>query len=216
MLAVDLPHKMDTRDAILFNTTPILPVPRFGPPLPPVEPGRRRFLAAADGLYLEAASSALRVRFRINEAEMPYGTTSSEIVFAGGPVPKALLRAFLAAAREACPIEAAALVLLTPSGDGYELVQPPIRHAGAGEVSYDEGAIDLDRLVLDMHSHGHAGAFFSDTDDDSDLGRQGPHLSLVLGRNGADQEAELCARICCPPYLVEIPAACIPVAEAMR
>jgi PRTRC genetic system protein A len=48
-------------------------------------------------------------------------------------------------------------------------------------VSYGRSDIDDETVVVDVHSHGTAAAFFSAQDDEDDTGRGGFYLALVLG-----------------------------------
>lgn len=64
-------------------------------------------------------------------------------------------------------------VAITWEGE-YSLVMPPQR-GGSGGVSYEP----LPNTLLDIHSHGAMGAFFSYTDDHDE---QGLKLYMVMGR----------------------------------
>jgi PRTRC genetic system protein A len=72
-------------------------------------------------------------------------------------------------------------------------------------VRYDDAVVDCERLALDLHSHGIHHAYFSGTDDASDLARPGPHLSLVVGRCTSVEEARMAVRLCCAPFLIPVP-----------
>jgi len=83
----------------------------------------------------------------------------------------------------------------------------PIVTASPGHVSYSDEAVDPNTLVLDMHSHGHFGAAFSRTDDESDCSRPGPHLSLVFGKCESRSTLRGALRLCIAPYLLALPMA---------
>lgn len=190
----------DRRDAALQAAFPIVPVPRYGA-LPELASGARRYLAAADGLYLEARG-AIDVCARVAATALPYGPIGDRppVALPYGPIPAAVVDEAVARAREASPHETALLVLA--GADRYELVVPTITEATRGSVRYEEQGIDATRVVLDIHSHGRLPAYFSSTDDASDLSRIGPHVSLVFGRCEGD-ELEAAVRICCGHHLLD-------------
>jgi PRTRC genetic system protein A len=184
-------------DATLFAGVPLLPAPRFGS-LPALLPGQKRFLAAMDGIYVEACSHAMSVRLKVGEGLLPYGPMSNEVRLSAGPVPRALLREFVERAQAQSDCEIAAAVVL--DGEGvYRLHWPTVHHASAAHVHYAD-QIDDDRLVLDLHTHATGPAFFSAMDDASDRSRPGPYFACVVGRCDRD-DPELVARAVLAPYL---------------
>jgi PRTRC genetic system protein A len=189
-------------DAALFAATPLLPVPRFGS-LPPLLSGAKRLLGARDGLYVEARTTAWDVCLALARTAMPYGDQQTRLRCPAGPVPLALLRAFIERARATPEQEVAAAIVVDADGEGFSLMWPPIQSASAGHVRYIDTDVDDDRLVVDLHSHGRLSAFFSETDHASDLSRRGPYLALVVGECDRT-EPTLVARMVLPPYLVPI------------
>lgn len=188
-------------DATLFP--PLVPAPRFGT-LSELQAGKKRFIGAADGVYVEASTEALRLRLRVARAVLPYGPLAAQVDLDAGPVPRALLREFVECAQAHAEREVAAAVVLDGNGI-YRLHWPAVEDASAGHVSYRD-TLDDARLVLDLHSHAGGAAFFSRTDDASDLTRPGPYFALVVGRcNQADPE--IVARAVLPPYLQPLPLA---------
>lgn len=177
-------HFTDRRDAIVFAAAPALMAPRFGS-LEPLAVGRRRYLLAQGGVFVEARSAVLTLRLPVIEASadepLPFGEVAPDATFAAGPIPSALLARCVARARAEAPCEWAGLIVVDEAGV-YQLIEPPVTEATRARVSYSEIGIDTDRLVLDVHSHGDFGPDFSGTDDVSDRSRPGPHLSLVIGR----------------------------------
>lgn len=165
-------------------------------------PGRR-WVVASNGTYLEHRSLALHVCFRVSKLDTTFGTARQFITAINGPVPRELLRQCLDLAVQAGSNETAALIHWNPAEGQYELTQPTIESAGEAHVSYrDESQDDL--LVYDFHSHGHHPAFFSATDDASDMSRMGPYIAMVAGKCDSLESLESCARMCMSPYLLNL------------
>lgn len=184
-------------DHAIQSTCPTEIVPHVGE-LPPLA-GHKRLLLASDGVYLDCANAALQARVRLSALSLPYGATTPFLHLPHGPLPRALLQQALAAAA-ATPIEVA-FGLQHDEDDGYVLIQPPVTSASRSHVSYED-ALDDQRLIVDLHSHGQGRAFFSATDDASDLARVGPYLAVVVGR--ADTAPEIAVRLVCPPFLIPL------------
>lgn len=205
---------MDPRDKALALTLPVVMAPRHSR-LEPVAVGCKRLLAGHNGLYLEVRSPALHACLLLQPMNhpLPYGAVKEFVRPAAGPIPVGLMRAAVERAVAACPNETAmALVLDTIPGVGsrYRLQSLPIHAADPLHVQYDD-VIDDDQLVVDIHSHGQARAFFSDVDDQSDRQRRGPYLAFVLGTCQAAHTTTLNARLCCAPYLLPMRRALIPI-----
>lgn len=192
----------DPRDAILHAACPLVMAPTFGA-FVPLQATGKRLVGAADGLYLEARSPALHWLLRLNAVPMPYGRLTPFLRLANGPVPMALLYRLADLAREASPNEIA--FGIQTDGPGYSLVVPEIDTASPVHVTYQD-AFDADRLVLDIHSHGEGAAFFSETDDASDLSRAGPYLAGVIAPRRTYASSGLTFRAVAAPYLIELPA----------
>lgn len=191
---------MDARDAILYSTCPLEPAPTLGA-FQPLEVSGRRLLAARDGLYLEARSPALHWLLRVAPLPMPYGPLQPFLRLANGPVPMATLYEIANRSRQASPSEIAFGV--QAQDEGYELLQPVQISASAGHVTYQD-SFDADRLVLDVHSHGRGEAYFSGTDDASDLSRIGPYIAAVIAPRETYGATRMVFRAVCSPYLIPI------------
>ena len=188
-------------DATLFP--PLVPAPRFGS-LSQLQPGQKRFLGACDGLYVEARSAAMRLRLKVANAVLPFGPLAAQVELDAGPVPRALLREFVEQAHAQAEREVAAAIVL--DGEGvYRLHWPEVEAASAGHIRYRD-TLDDARLVFDLHSHASGPAFFSRTDDASDLSRPGPYFALVVGRCD-EPDPEIVGRAVLPPYLQPLPLA---------
>lgn len=193
----------DPRDAILFSQTPLLPMPRFGT-LPPLEVGRRRYIVAADGLYLQARSRAMFVTCRLAEAITPFGELQPRIDLVDGLIPHALFAQVVRHALTHSPNEGACLIHWNPDTRGYELTIPEIVDCGQGHITYRTGMIDQDLLVLDVHTHGRYPAFFSSVDDQSDE-RHGCYFASVLGRCDSELTLEATSRLVVDGAFIDLP-----------
>lgn len=191
---------LDARDAVLYSACPLVMAPTLGTFVPLAEPGKR-LVAAADGLYLEARSTALHWLLKVAAVPMPYGPVTPFLHLPAGPVPKALLDEIYQRALRASPREIAFTVL--DAHGSYELVEPTMHSASSGHVTYTEVA-DAARLVLDVHSHGEHAAYFSSTDDASDLSRGGPYIAGVIAPRTERSQTRLAWRAVCPPYLIAL------------
>jgi PRTRC genetic system protein A len=188
----------DPRDRVLDAACPLRSAPRYTAHQQ-TPAGAKCIIAAADGLYIEAASGALRVRQRIAALPLPYGPLAPSVELVHGPVPRDLFAQFIRRACESPDREVAAAIVATSSG--YELHWPNVLSSSAGHVRFIDDIDDEESIVVDLHSHGRHRAFFSPTDDQSDLTRRGPLLAMVVGRCGA--EPEIAARFVMPPHLIQ-------------
>jgi len=196
------PYLTDRRDATLLSVCPMLMQPRFGT-LAPVAPGTKRFVAAQDGIYLEAATPAIdaRVRFAATPP-LPYGAVSEHITAAAGLIPRELFDFMCERAVKQCPDEYAAVVLLDANGRDYCLHEPRVKSVSGGHITYATHDFETERLVLDLHSHGHGQSFFSATDDASD--QDGLYFASVLGRCGAGDTITATTRLVVDGFFVPL------------
>ena len=168
----------DPRDRILLSHAPILPMPRFGELAPPPI-GRRQYVAANDGLYVQARHHGLSVTARLSAVALPFGTLHPAIDLPGGLIPFELYAEMERAALDACPMEWAGVVHWDEVDETYRLVMPRVISRSHGDITYATDEIDYERVVLIVHSHGRLPAFFSPTDDASDTA--GVYFASVLG-----------------------------------
>ena len=163
-------------DMALFASAPVAVVPRFAPFQPLLDNGHR-FLMAGDGLHLEVRRPWLHIVHRVGPplpVRVPYGNVEQRYDFAFGRIGAALklIQQFVAQARASAPVEDAALI----GWDANErtLFQQPVeltRQATASSVQYRMPVLaEHESIAIDLHSHGHLPAFFSDTDDQDDFG----------------------------------------------
>lgn len=185
---------MDARDAVLQLTCPTVMVPRFGR-LEPMTDNGHRFLAAADGLWLEVVRPWLHVLqplARQAKVAMPYGTLSPFVQMSCGQIPKELLAQFVEYAHTRMPNECAAWITWSEGG-GFRLRLLDEINASRARVTVERPQLDdEEHLVVDLHSHGTFSAGFSTTDNIDDRGEV--KIAGVVGN--LDRETTFAFRIC--------------------
>ncbi|MCK6376879.1 MAG: PRTRC system protein A [Zoogloea sp.] len=181
-------HLMDT---YIARTTPTLPMPH-GPFEALAQPGHR-FLVAREGLYLEARRRWLHAVLPLaaSPVALPYGSATAVqgMQLLCNSIPEALLREFEQLARAALPLEAAAWVVWHETSRRFRLQPLVALEATATHLQYTRPILDDGwELVLDLHSHGALGAFFSTQDDADDRASGEVKLAGVVGRVGQAPE----------------------------
>jgi PRTRC genetic system protein A len=172
----------DQRDQIVFGETPTLMQPLHGETLPKPEAGKHRFVIAGDGVYVEAVNPVLEVRLPVAKSsiKLPYGQIGSAGVrLAHGQIPRRILQDVCEKTFLCSPNEWAGLVVWDNIRKEYALYEPDVISFSAGHISYRNVLPDEYELVMDLHSHGNMPAFFSETDDKSDIG--GFYIAGVVG-----------------------------------
>lgn len=188
-----LSYLLDPRDRVLLMQNPVLPMPHYGA-LPPLTVGERRYVLARDGLYVQARNLAVNVCVRIADSvPLPFGELVVSIELVGGLLPHAFFERMRDEALQANPNEWAALVHWQPQTRRYEWTATRSLDRSAAHIQYDASARDESRLLLDVHSHGTAPAFFSATDDSSDA--HGVYFASVLGRCDCAQRLSVRTRL---------------------
>lgn len=188
-------HPLDTA---LAAASPLVPNLYAG--LPEVPEGQKQIVGAADGLYVRAATPALSVCARIADAKLPYAPLVQSIRPKYGPIPLTLLHDFVEWAQISRNREIAAVI--ETYGPGYCLRRLEPTSASGAHITYDDTQVEDDALVVDLHSHGKMPAFFSSTDDESDLSRRGPYIAAVVGECGTRDIVSF--RLVAPPYLIPL------------
>lgn len=173
-----LDYLTNPRDRVLFSQTPMLMMPAHGT-LTPVALGRRRYVAAADGVYLQARHRGLDLTLKLACVTLPFGPLVEHVELTGGFIPRTLYEEIATQALAHAPNEWAGLIHWRESEQRYVLTIPETVEVSGGHIRYRSDHIDRERLVLDIHSHGNGGAFFSLVDNRSD--ECGIHFASVLG-----------------------------------
>lgn len=177
-----LEYLADHRDRVVFGETPTLMQPLHGEALPKPETGKHWFVIASDGVYVEAMNHVLEVRLPVAKSliKLPYGQIGAAGVrLANGQIPRRILQDVCEKTFLCCPNEWAGLVVWDKIRKEYALYEPDVISFSPGHISYRNVLPDEYELVMDLHSHGSMPAFFSKTDDKSDLG--GFYVAGVVG-----------------------------------
>lgn len=171
----------DPRDRVLIGATPVLPMPRFGTLEPPHD-GQHRFLVGCDGLYMQARSKGIDATVLVcpSPFPLPYGEVTAAVIFRAGMPPSDLFALAQRQARQSAPNEWAGVVVHGEQGQ-YKLLEPETFRVSPSTVQYLARVFDTNSVVLDLHSHGDGDAYFSPTDDASDLDG-GIFVAAVIGR----------------------------------
>lgn len=203
LLAIDedtAPAEALKMDLALVRAAPVAVVPSHCAFQPLKECGHR-FLAAQDGLYLEVRRPWLHLIRRLADqtaVRMPYGAVEQKVELAFGGIGNALpqLQAFARQAREHLPVETAASLVWHAGTKLWDLRVPEVIGAATeARIQYRQVALAEDEhLVIDLHSHGHLPAGFSQTDDEDDYGSV--KIAGVYGNMNEGSEPTLAFRFC--------------------
>ena len=192
-LAVDeetAPAEQLQMDRALLAAAPVAAVPRHAP-FHPLQDNGHRFLLAEDGLYLEVRRPWLHYIHQLAKqtaVAIPYGAIAGKCELDFVSIGSALtqMKEFAAKAKADAPIEAAASLLWDHRKKAWRIDYPDIiGEASASHIQYRQVEPGPDEsIAIDLHSHGHLGAFFSGTDDEDDRGAV--KISAVFGSLDTD------------------------------
>lgn len=162
-----------------------------------------RFIGVATGVDREITLPWIQVRHHIahviSDVRMPYGESVESVNLICGPIPVALIKEFIADARQACPVEVAGAIIWNQQTNEWRYAKREATSSSSGHIDFNEIVReDGDNLVVDVHSHGRSRAFFSPKDDQDDMGTM--RLSLVVG-NVDRPIPSTCMRLCMAGYI---------------
>lgn len=181
------------RDQARLFTNPVLLMP-FEGALPPLTQGPRRYVLASDGLYVQAKTRVLKVTVPLARVTgLPFGPLAPSVELAGGPIPFSFFEQIEEAALHHHPNEWSAFIHWDEEHGEYALTVPRTRSRSGSHIAYDTDAVDPERLVLDVHTHGAFSAYFSPVDDASNL--FGLYFASVLGCCGNAETLEVVSRL---------------------
>jgi len=210
-LAVDevaAPAEQLQMDIALLAAAPVAAVPRYAP-FHPLQESGHRFLLAADGLYLEVRRPWLHYIHQLAKhtaVAIPFGEIAKKCELDFGSIGSALpqMKEFAAKAKADAPLEAAASLLWNHAEKSWRMEYPKIiGEATPGSIQFEQVVPGEDEsLAIDLHSHGHLGAFFSETDNADDRGSV--KIAGVLGDLDKAQPT-VAFRMCVLGLYIEIP-----------
>lgn len=187
---------MHPLDRVLQNTTPTVMVPLHGRLAPMQEPGHR-FLAAQNGLWLEVLRAWCHIIWPLSTqtiVAMPYGSLEKYMQLVFQKIPQELIALFIEDARKTAPVETAAWITWDQNTNlmAYQRLEP--LSADRNEIKFNRPALPEGvHLVVDLHSHGDAPAFFSPKDNKDDRGEV--KIAGVVG-NCREQTVSMEWRFC--------------------
>lgn len=182
-------------DKAILQAFPLIAVPPSGE-LPLPQANGIRYLAARSGLWREINLPWIRLRHRIGSTAigLPYGETHAELSFLCGEIPMELVREFCYEAKLEAPIEIAGALIWNENKNEWRYARRRASSASASHIEYEEVRMNEgEHLVVDIHSHGHHEAFFSEEDDRDDAGSM--KLAAVVGslnRENGTSRMRLC------------------------
>lgn len=189
---------MNNLDVMIQTLTPTVMVPRHEP-LQYLSDNGYRFLMAADGVWMEGKAPWGHIVFPVRiipEVSFPYGKVDAnmEINTPNRKIPADLVRLFVDKARETPDKEVAAWVIYESNFKTMRLQMLEYSYADAEKIDYVCPPLTDDESVLmDIHSHAQAPAFFSPKDDEDDKGAF--RIAVVVG-NLNKPEVSVVARLC--------------------
>lgn len=203
-------------DMALWESAPTVAVPKFAQFQALQEVGHR-FLATAEGLFIEVRRDWLHfiqpiAPLQENAPRPPYGTVAKKVELAferlGNTFP--FIRQFANAARQALPNEHAAWIVWDAKAKALAYRDVEIKQTDPGAIRFERPQLaEHESLAIDIHSHGAAPAFFSDTDNKDDAGEV--KIACVIGDLGDGKTPSVQFRICVLGMVipVNVPAAAV-------
>ena len=171
---------IDVRDVALGALCPVAGVPLYGALVPSTVAGERLWLAS-NGLFVEIVRPWCRFVRKIGDVgiTVPYGKLD-ESSFLVRPIPGQLLRQFFGDAQRQHEIEIGASIIWHEHTGHYRLAMSTSLYADASRLDYEWAALAAhEHRVVDLHSHGHGKAYFSEVDDVDDADQV--KLAWVIG-----------------------------------
>lgn len=176
---------MDHRDFVLQASCPTVIKPKFGEFEYLSQPGHR-LVIGSDGVILEIARpwlyAAVQVAKFPSDVCIPYGEVLQDCIVRMRipPIPKVLLEKFQCYAVANGDCEVAAGIVWSGSTGQFHLKTYQAISSDQNHIHYSRPILaDDEYLIVDLHSHGFAKAFFSEQDDADDTGEV--KISGVIG-----------------------------------
>lgn len=185
---------MHPLDSALQSTLPTVMVPKFGQFDRLDQPGNR-ILAGCNGFWIEVCRPGIYGRAHLansGNVALPYGevTPALELGFRG--LGKHLAT-FLEMAKQACPKEVGMALVWDEAREAVYPVPLKAISSSEGHIHYHYPDLsDGQHVVLDIHSHGKAKAYFSRTDNKDDRGDI--KIAVVVGN--VNHQPTVKARFC--------------------
>ncbi|MBC2668740.1 PRTRC system protein A [Novosphingobium piscinae] len=205
--------------AAVLEAVPCYPVPPTGssPAIDALRAARagHGLIVGDDGMMLILRRPWLALDYRVTEGpecHTPYGEVGPDaLTFRCGPIPAVLLDDVLDHFAEAMPNEAAAFIVWNEVTNRFHIEFPKIDAATPSRLVYRPPVLgERCHLVCDIHSHGAAPAFFSETDNADDA--HSTKIAIVVGLLGDPGGGpSFLARLCAGGMFLTLPG--LPFAE---
>lgn len=192
----------DPTAAAVLDAVPCYPVPPSGrsPAIDALRASRagHGFIVGRDGMMLILRRPWLALDWRVTEGpecHAPYGEVGADgVVMRCGLIPGELFEQARQHFAAALPNEAAAFILWNDQTREFALEFPTIDEATPSRLVYRTPQPGPDwHVVVDIHSHGRGGAFFSATDNIDDA--NATKIAMVMGRFDLP-EVQIVTRLC--------------------
>lgn len=173
-------------DEYVARTTPVVVVPQ-AEPLAQLDGIGHRFLAAQDGMHVEFRRAWCHGIQQVapSALQLPFGLVKPSFKTTCGRPPQWLYEQFIAMARRALPNEVAAWFVWderVSAEQAWSLVELSPISSSSNHIEFERVALEPGQhVVVDIHSHGRAKAFFSSTDDRNDAELRDVKISVVIG-----------------------------------
>lgn len=193
----------DPTAAAVLDAVPCYPVPPSGksPAIDALRASRAGagFIIGRDGMMLVLRRPWLALDYRVTEGpecHAPYGEVGADtLTLRCGLIPFALLAQALDHFTDALPNEAAAFIVWNERTCEFSIDFPAIDEATPSRLVYRTPQPGPDwHVVVDIHSHGRGGAFFSVTDNADDA--HATKLAMVIGNLDRDGDPSMAIRLC--------------------
>lgn len=202
----------DPTAAAIFAAMPCHPVPPTGgsPAIDTLRAARagQGFAIGHDGVMLILRRPWLALDLTVTppiRVHLPYGSIGpTKAALRCGSIPRAHLAAILDHFRAALPDEAAAFILWHGETRAFRVDFPVIDDASPSRLVYRTPVVATGwHIVCDVHSHGHARAYFSPTDDADDV--HATKIAIVVGSLDGPAGPTIAARLCAAGMFLPLP-----------
>ena len=186
---------MDPRDFALQHTMPTVMVPKFGA-FERLQNAGHRLLMASNGVWIEAKRPGIYSRLQLADAlpvVTPYGAMTDEVTLGFQKI-GSYVQQFVDYARSNLPHEVAMALIYNESEDSVRFVTLPATSSSSAHITYAYPELgNGEHVVMDIHSHAEAPAFFSSLDNADDRGDV--KVAIVVGKVDSSNP-QIKARLC--------------------
>ena len=195
---------MDPRDFALQHTMPTVMVPKFGA-FEPLKNAGHRLLMASNGIWVEAKRPGIYSRQQLSNAlpvVTPYGAMTDEVTLGFQKI-GSYVQQFVDYARSNLPHEVAMALIYNENEETVRFVLLPATSSSNAHITYAYPELLAgEHVVMDIHSHAEAPAFFSSLDNADDRGDV--KVAIVVGKVDSSNP-QIKARLCTMGHYLPLP-----------